>query len=58
MVDEVTQSQLFAVIFNNELIKVNMDKIFTLRHYQKNEWEDDSHLINMFNATCELDIKS
>ncbi len=58
MVDEVAQGQLiFSAIFNNELLKVNKESLYTLRSFQKNEWENDSHIINMFNAAGELDIK-
>ncbi|HUT70173.1 MAG TPA: hypothetical protein VMW89_05810 [Desulfatiglandales bacterium] len=44
----------FAVVFNNELIKLNPKLITTLVAFSKDEWENNETVIKIFNATTSL----
>jgi len=44
----------FALVFNNELIKINNNAVKTLIPFNKNEWENNETVIKIFNATADL----
>lgn len=55
IVDYVKQGELnIAVVFNNELVKIEPSNIFSLHQISHNEWDNQQNLIQIFNAKKDL----
>jgi hypothetical protein len=55
LVDHVGQGKLsFAVVFNNELVQIQPRFIYYLHHCGKDEWENITDLIRVFNAKASM----
>lgn len=54
ILDERHNAKLtFSVLFNNERLEVK--RLLTLRHFSKQQWGDEKHLLEMYNSALSLD---